>query len=95
MNWIWVVVPIIAIAAPFAYMIVGKWMDYQVQLAEAQGASDVRRRLAAAEEALVVSEHRLEKLEAVVVDQLLDAPAEPLGIDAGRVANRTQESPAG
>ncbi|MDE2731023.1 MAG: hypothetical protein OXM02_05850 [Bacteroidota bacterium] len=89
MNWIWVVVPIIAIAAPFAFMIAGKWMDYRVKLAEAQGGADLQRRLAEAETALASTEKRIEKLEAVVVDQLLDAPAEPAAIAAGSRHNQS------
>ena len=47
-------------------------------LAEATGASDVGRRLKEAEEALAASQRRLEKLEALVVDQLLDEPDPPM-----------------
>ena len=89
MNWIWVLIPAIAIAAPFTYMIASQWMNYRVKMAKAEGTSDFRRRLAEAEEALAATEQRLEKLEAVVVDQLLDAPAEPVSIEAGRRQKQT------
>ena len=81
MIWIWV--PILAIAAPFTYLIARHWMDYQLRLAEAQAAPDVLRRLEETEEALAESQRRIEKLEAVVVDQLLDAPEELMAIQAG------------
>ena len=44
-------VPILAIISPFAFLIVKKWMDFRLRLAEAHGASDVARRLADAEAA--------------------------------------------
>ena len=91
MNWIWVAVPILAIISPFAFLIVKKWMDFRLRLAEAHGASDVARRLADAEAALVASQRRIEKLEAVVVDQLLDAPDPPMAIEEGRGSSRQEK----
>ena len=88
MGWIWAIVPVLAILSPFTYLIVRKWMDYRIQLAEAQTAPEVVRRLAAAEEALAISEHRLEKLEAVIVDQLLDVPTQPAALEAADRSTR-------
>ena len=81
MIWIWV--PILAITAPFAYLTARYWVDYQLRLGEAQAAPDVLRRLEETEEALAESQRRIEKLEAVVVDQLLDASEELMAIEAG------------
>ena len=63
----------------------------RLSLAETTGATDIGHRLKEAEAALAASQRRLEKLEAVVVDQLLDAPDPPVAIEEGRGSSRAEE----
>ena len=63
----------------------------RLSLAETTGATAIGRRLKEAEAALAASQRRLEKLEAVVVDQLLDADDPPVAIEEGRGSSRAEE----
>ena len=63
----------------------------RLSLADATGATDIGRRLKEAEAALAASQRRLEKLEAVVVDQLLDEPDPPVAIEEGRGSSRQEK----
>jgi len=80
---------IIDIAASIVFMIASKLMDYRVKLAEAQGGVDLQRRLAEVETVQAANGQRIEQLEAVVVDQLLDAPEEPAANAAGPRRNQS------
>ena len=80
-GWIWLIVPVVAIITPFAYVSFSKWIDYRkATLGEVSG-SGILGRLAEAEEELAHARRRIENLESIVASNLLEAPAESKQLD--------------
>ena len=71
---IWVIVPIVAIVAPFAYRAYSKWVDLQKARFGSSHAEDHTMRLIEAEDALAAAQRRIENLETIVVTRLLEDP---------------------
>ncbi len=77
---IWMIVPIVAIVAPFAYLAYNKWVDLQKANFGSFHAEDHTARLIEAEDALAAAQRRIENLETIVVNRLLEAPSSKDGV---------------
>jgi hypothetical protein len=77
---IWVIVPIIAIITPFAYRAYSQWVDLQKARFGSSHTEDHSARLIDAEDALVAAQRRIENLETIVVNRLLEAPSSKDGV---------------
>ena len=71
----WMIVPIIAIVAPFAYLAYSRWADLQKAKYGPPHTEDHIARLIEAEDALTAAQQRIENLETIVVTRLLEAPS--------------------
>ena len=76
----WMIVPIIAIVAPFAYLAYSRWADLQKAKSESPHAEEHMARLIEAEDALAAAQRRIENLETIVVTRLLEAPSSKDGV---------------
>jgi len=72
---IWVIVPIVAILAPFCYSAYAKWVNLQKMRAKTSLPEEYETRLAQTEDELEVAKQRIENLESIVVSKLLDDPS--------------------
>ena len=84
---LWILVPIIAITAPFCYAAYTKWLKFQKMQMNAPVADDYVTRLNEAEDALEAANRRIENLESIVVTRLLEDPSkkEKVGIEASEI----------
>lgn len=76
----WMLVPIIAILAPFAYFAYSQWADLQKAKFGSSHSEDHTARLIEAEDALAAAQRRIENLETIVVNRLLEAPSSKGGV---------------
>ena len=74
MGWIWVFVPLVAIAAPLAYKAFSQWVDYKKASIGALPAPELESRLTAGEETMADMQRRIGELESVVSTRLLGMP---------------------
>lgn len=72
---IWIIVPVIAILAPFSYAAFGKWIKYKKARMDAPLADEYVARLNETEDALEAAHRRIENLESIVVSRLLEDPS--------------------
>ncbi|MCY4171746.1 MAG: hypothetical protein OXE59_05870 [Bacteroidetes bacterium] len=90
---IWVIVPIVAILAPFCYSAYAKWVNLQKIRAKGSLPDEYENRLAQTEDELEVAKQRIENLESIVVSKLLDDPSkkEAISIDESDLIQRKVE----
>jgi len=72
---IWVIVPLVAIVAPFCYGAYVKWVNLQKMRVKNSVSHDYEARLTEAEDALETAQKRIENLESIVVSRLLEGPS--------------------
>ena len=72
---IWIIVPVVAILSPFCYAAYVKWLKLQRMRMKAPITDDYVERLAEAEDALETAQRRIENLESIVVNRLLEDPS--------------------
>lgn len=77
---IWVIVPVIAIVASFAYRAYSQWVDLQKTKFGSSHTEDHAMRLIEAEDALAAAQRRIENLETIVVTRLLEDPSSRDGV---------------
>ncbi len=76
-DWIWILIPIVAITAPFAYKVFSKWIDFKKSQEGPDAAADWKLRFEESEDALAAAQRRIENLETIVVNRLLEVPGSP------------------
>ena len=76
----WVMVSIIAIVTPFAYKAYSRWVELQREKSESPRTEDHTARLIEAEDTLAAAQRRIENLETIVVNRLLEAPSSKDGV---------------
>ncbi len=70
----WVIIPIVAILAPFCFAAYSKWVNLQKARAKSAMPDEYETRLAQTEDELELAKQRIENLESIVVSKLLDDP---------------------
>lgn len=76
----WLIVPVVAIIAPFVYFAYSQWVDLKKAQVGSSYTEDHTARLIETEDALAAAQRRIENLETIVVNRLLEAPSSEDGV---------------
>lgn len=72
---IWLIIPVVAILAPFCHSAYSKWVSLQKMRMKAPMTDDYAARMTEVEDALESAQRRIENLESIVVTRLVEDPS--------------------